>query len=650
MMQILDLVLYSKNKSRRILHFNLNSVNIITGDSQTGKSAVGDIISYCLGGSKCDIAEGIIRHSVDWYALRLQFDNTQLLAARKNPEPGQQTCVKCYIEEGDSVEIPEEASFESNTDVSGLESRLNSLLGISENLNIPEPGQTRQPLAANIRHALIYCFLNQTEIATNDFLFHRQQEQFIPQAIKDTMPYFLGAVSEDAIELQNKRRNLIHDIKVEERTLSENDDIFGDGLEIGAKLVGEAKSLHMVEPDVSPDNSDYDSLESVLSPLLAWTPLNPTGESSGQLRSMQENLHNEENELSDIDAELRSARQWVKSTTTYGEEAEHQSRRLKSIGLFENLDFNTGVCPFCSSPLQNPLPGIEAMKQSFVKLDTAISEVEQMRPELAKYISELDSKRNEKLVKIQSLKNQIIGYYDQIEELAKLRDSNAACARLVGRISLWLESVKIDRSLDTTRQKVAELRTQLQYVEEQLDAEAIQERVTSALSRLQTDMTKWAEELNMEHAQCPYRLDYNKLTVVVDAADGPIFLKTMGSASNWLDAHIITYFALQKFLQEKNRPVPAFIFMDQPSQAYFPDETDESHVDWGEIKRLYEFIFDKAESIGSGLQVIVLDHAKYTDDRFRSHVIEDWHGGKKLIPDDWYDREVLMLPDKGGQK
>lgn len=55
-MQIQELVLYGRNGKVRHLPFSLGTVNIITGKSKSGKSAVGDIIDYCMGGSSCNIA------------------------------------------------------------------------------------------------------------------------------------------------------------------------------------------------------------------------------------------------------------------------------------------------------------------------------------------------------------------------------------------------------------------------------------------------------------------------------------------------------------------------------------------------------------------------------------------------------------------
>ena len=162
-MQIRELVLYGYNGKVRHLQFALGKVNIITGRSKSGKSAIGDIIDYCMGGESCNIADGIVRDNVSWYGLLLQFDNERVFVARKNPDKGQQTTSASYIEVGDKIEVPESCNFSANTNSAGIEKALTQRIGISENLNMPPDGQSRLPLAANIRHALYYCFQGQDE-------------------------------------------------------------------------------------------------------------------------------------------------------------------------------------------------------------------------------------------------------------------------------------------------------------------------------------------------------------------------------------------------------------------------------------------------------------------------------------------------------
>ena len=243
MMQIRELVLYGYNGKVRHLPFALGKVNIITGRSKSGKSAIGDIIDYCMGGDSCNIADGIVRDNVAWYGLLLQFDNERIFVARKNPDKGQQTTSTSYIEIGEEIEVPESCDFISNTNSSGIEKTLTQRIGISENLNTPPEGQSRLPLAANIRHALYYCFQGQDEIAAKNFLFHRQSDDFVTQAIKDTIPYFLGAINEEALALENERAVLKRRLTIERRRLEENRHLMGGGFERAVKLIGEARQV-----------------------------------------------------------------------------------------------------------------------------------------------------------------------------------------------------------------------------------------------------------------------------------------------------------------------------------------------------------------------------------------------------------------------
>ena len=157
-MQILELVLYGKNGQKRTLSFNPGKVNIIPGESKAGKSAVGDIIEYCMGGSSCNIAVGVVRDNVAWYGLLLQFNTNRIFVARKNPDPGRQSTSFCYYELGTDIRSPEKADFSSNTNVEGIEKLLTKQIGISENIHMPEDDESRDPLEANIRHALFFFF------------------------------------------------------------------------------------------------------------------------------------------------------------------------------------------------------------------------------------------------------------------------------------------------------------------------------------------------------------------------------------------------------------------------------------------------------------------------------------------------------------
>ena len=76
--------------------------------------------------------------------------------------------------------------------------------------------------------------------------------------------------------------------------------------------------------------------------------------------------------------------------------------------------------------------------------------------------------------------------------------------------------------------------------------------------------------------------EYGDNIIIVDTEDeGSIPLKSLGSGANWVGIHLLVYFAFQKYFIKKNRPVPSFILLDQPSQIYFPNDTNT--IDWDSV-------------------------------------------------------------------
>lgn len=637
MMQIRELILYGHNGKVRHLPFNIGAVNIITGKSQSGKSVVGDIIDYCMGGDSCNIADGVVRDNVAWYGLLLQFDDEQMFVARKNPDPGQQSTGFCYVEVGEKITIPANRSFQSNENVSGLEDMLTARIGISENLHTPPEGQSRRPLAANIRHALYYCFQNQDEIAAKNFLFHKQSDDYISQTIRDTIPYFLGIVNEESLALENERSVLKRKLVLERRKLEENRALMGGGLQRAISLLAEAKQVGLLEETSNANLDDYNTLYSLLQTASDWQPVSSPSAGMDRLSYLQSQREICHQELEEIELNLLNAKAFMGETSGYEDEISHQKIRLESIGLFEQLDFSAGSCPLCSSKLETSLPEVEMIKTSISNLDKSIKNVTRERPKLRAFIDGLEQERQKKREEVEILESEIDGLYNQKLKSEQIKDLNARRAMVIGRISLWLESVENDTQSGEQERKISELENRITEIENLLDKDTLEERKQSALSRIQVDMTAWAKELKLEHSDNPYRLDLNKVTVVVDKPERPVPLKQLGSGSNWVGVHLITYFALQKFFINANRPVPQFLFLDQPSQVYFPSEIDEKRTDWNKVKEMYEFIIRRAHAEKGRLQIIIVDHADLKDKEFRDLIIEDWHDQNNLVPREWYE-------------
>lgn len=176
----------------------------------------------------------------------------------------------------------------------------------------------------------------------------------------------------------------------------------------------------------------------------------------------------------------------------------------------------------------------------------------------------------------------------------------------------------------------------LTEIDRLLDRDTVEERKQSILNRMSVDMSTWAKELELEYCDNPYRLDMGQVTVVVDKPERPVPLQQLGSGSNWVGIHLIAYFALHKYFVSQDRPVPRFLFIDQPSQVYFPSDLDAQNTDIEEVNNLYKFIIKRVKELDNKFQVIIVDHANLANEEFQGAIIEKWWDGKKLIPESWY--------------
>ena len=77
-------VSYTHLRAHRTLKFSNDKVNVITGNSKTGKTAVLEIVDYCLCGSKDTVVISYehIGENVAWYGIRFVINNKTYTVAR----------------------------------------------------------------------------------------------------------------------------------------------------------------------------------------------------------------------------------------------------------------------------------------------------------------------------------------------------------------------------------------------------------------------------------------------------------------------------------------------------------------------------------------------------------------------------------------
>ncbi|MBE9201566.1 MULTISPECIES: DUF3732 domain-containing protein [unclassified Nodularia (in: cyanobacteria)] len=647
-MQIKSITLYNSAGDKRTIDFKLGQVNIITGDSSRGKSALLEIVDYCLGRTESQIPYGVIQDKVAWYAVLFQINENQVFIAKPKPLENSASQNQVYYDFGTNILIPELAHLEPNSNDDAIKSYLSQLIGISPNQTIVEEGGSRQKFETNIRHAIYYLFQKQSTIANQGILFHRQQENYIPQTIKDTIPYFLGAIQEDRLKLQKELHQARQRLAKALSSLKEAESITKKRVVIGGNLLIEAQQVGLINSNfIAKDASDIlDALQSTLE----WKATEVILTGNDQFPELQAEVEEIRQEFKQIHEKIIATETFLKKETGFSKEANQQLLRLESIDLFKKDNSNPHQCPFCNSILPESIPSLSAMKESLINLQNNVKNVEVSQPRLIEHIQQLKEQREELRLQIQEKEMAINAAIDEQEAAQQIRDTNAHIARIVGRISLYIETLEFTDENSQIRSDIEQLRKLIASYEEQLDVGEIKAILASILNRIGQQMTEWAKRLKLEHSDSPYRFDLNNLTVIADRPDRPIPMKRMGGGENWLGCHLITLLALHKHFVERNRPVPHFLFLDQPTQIYFPSEGGylnlqkipsdgniSSSADMEAVERMFDFLFDVCEELSPHFQIIIMEHANLANnERFQNSLVEKpWTDGKALIPENW---------------
>ncbi|MFI5706339.1 DUF3732 domain-containing protein [Kribbella sp. NPDC051620] len=640
--QIRAIHLFNYQGERHTLPFRLDRLNVITGASARGKSSVLDIVSYCLGSADYPVPAGVIRDTVAFYALELETSDGVLLVARPAPQEKRSVSTQMHLSfrGGSTAGAPELAELALNSDVDSAVQRLSLILGIGDNLT-DVGGGSRRSYAATVRHALYFVLQAQDEVASPDLLFHGQNEEWVPQSIRDVLPFFLGVVDpffvlkQDQLRAKERSLRALQKRAADERAISEPND--------RARLLAvEAAAVGLMEP--AGDMTQAELVEALFG--ASRTGVGAEGVAPvlgdgllGELLEQREGVRTEHDHLRREISRLRSL---VRYESDFAGEAGEQHARLSSLGLLRigNEVGAADTCPICDSILPDPVTDVDQIRRSLERVASEIQDVGDELPRLQAILGENELRLAELADRLR-LNQLAIDQATATQELfASLRDQSLQRAAVRGRISLYLESVNREVESAFLDERIAELAAEIEELRADLDADAAAERLASALSRISHSMTDFATDLKLEHSPAPARLDIRNLTVVVDTAGGSYRLNQIGSGENWVGYHIATLLALHEHFLEERRPVPRFLVLDQPSQVYFPpdvsfDSPDITDDDRDGIRRIYTELNTFVHASG-GFQIIVLDHADLQDDWFQDSVIQRWRGeGEGLVPASW---------------
>ncbi|MDP3115973.1 MAG: DUF3732 domain-containing protein [Phenylobacterium sp.] len=643
-LQLRALAIYSHTGERREVEFVLGRLNIVTGASKTGKSALLDIVDYCWGRSECTIPEGEIRRGVSWFAILLDRDGEGILIARRNPGPAGKASEDIFFERGVAGFPENPEAFAKNVTADGLRRQLSIVLGISENKHVPEPGATRLPLEASASQAIFFCLQAQDEIANRRLLFHRQGEQFIPSHIKDTLPYFVGAMGEDHYLQRMRYDEARARLRKLERDFAEARSLANEASGTAQALVQEAKRVGLLPPEAFAESpADLRALlATAAAPReLAYARNDDPATDLTDLENRRRRLRGDMQEVRD---EIADVQRLEREASEFQVEAREQEARLASIGLLSDDSGDAETCPLCDSHLNTAIPSVTDVRRSLTALEGQLKSVRRDNPRLQARQADLEARRNALDEQLRTVQTDILARISENERLRIEQDQFTEQARTAGRIGYYLENARTVSSDEGIRLAIARARAEVSELEQLLDQEALEERLLTALNLVGRDLTKYARKLDLEHGENALRLDRKNLTVVADTLDGPLSLPQIGSGENWVGYHIAAHLALHGLFRARNRPVPAFLMLDQPSQVHYPPERDvgeidgKSDEDQAAVARLYRLLFDYCEEHFPCMQIIVMDHVELLEDWFRDSTVQRWRDNIKLVPVSWLNR------------
>lgn len=626
---------------RRIdLHEGLN---ILTGASQTGKSTLIDIISFCLGAREFRVPAGPIAKSVAYYGLIIDAGGTRAFLGRPALLSGQKTSTQAQLELG-IQDLPAFPQLRATTTTDEVRAWVGAAIGIEENRFVPPDTATRRPLVARLSHALIHCFQRQDEIASRQILFHQQAEEFMPQAIRDTLPYFLGVTGPEELRKAAALRDLQRSLREAVARRQEAQNTLASGLGEAQRLLSEAASAGLASVEEQDASLTLAQALSVLSAVrdapVPAAPLQPAGEEFDRLQRKR-------SALTERLRRLREQRALAEAIAGGGDdlasEGVEQVVRLQSIGLLPEPN-EPDACPVCERPLEDRPPAVEALTAALRELETQIAAVARDRPGLVEKQNEIRGGEAAVRAELEANKVALDHLAAGAEAVAQHQNRLDLGAWVRGRIDYYLEKTLVltDDLIEDLVRAEAALRREVAALEEELDPARIREAATSTLVGIgQRHMTKMAQRLGLEHAETGVRVDLARLTVVADTPTGPVYMDTgIGSAKNWVGYHLAATLSLQAHFIDRQRPVPSFLVLDQPTQAFFPsDRPDEDASDEDRRDALAQFILmrDVVDDLDGRLQVIVLEHADFDEPWFSDAVVERWRDGRALIPRSWYE-------------
>ena len=609
-------------------------VNIITGKSSTGKSAIIEIFDYCMGSSEFNIPSGVITDNADIYFVILSIKETFLVLARKENDK------KIFLKEESNlpdIKVLNKEYFDNKFFISNSDFKVNlghyfglDINDIDEDKSVSQyTGQKKG--RPSVRNIIPYLMQHQNLIANKHSLFYRFDENEKREQTIDQFKIFAGFV---ALEYYILKQNLANSkkqlkkLEFEEKAINIQREFSSkkiDGLlqeyEVisGNKLFEEALNIILSNPanyidkliakGISINENNDESVEKILS------------------------LEKEYNKLLSQKRELNYKYKNINSSIDY---AKKYKEELSNNQAIAEASINVATCPFCTKETNVIANEANQLEEAIKWLNIELRKSPYL---LDSFESDKNNIKEKILIideEIESIKNEI----EQLKKITKALENNRSLNEQALKVKLKIENLLeslMDRKDDNIEEKIKAIQQEISRYEKLLkDKFNLDKQLEEAEKYINYKMKEIGNKLDFESSYKPINLKFSLTNFDLwheKENKDKVYLRSMGSGANWLYSHITLFLALHNFFCSLGNKsiVPPILFLDQPSQVYFPtsikDENDEFNIDNIEEKKgtntkdedlkavtnlfnqLVSFCATTLKETGIEPQIIITDHA-----------------------------------------
>lgn len=630
-------------------------LNVVTGKSSTGKSAILEIFDYCFGSSEDTIPDGKISSNAQLFFVVLQFSTFSLILGRKAKTKS------CFLKEIthsidqdviDLIKRPGELFIESQ--FLALPDFLKSLgryFGVTMKDVDTNPLQRemagKRSETPSVRSFTSFMLQHQNLIANKHAIFYRFDQKFKRDQAIEHFKILMGIVKEEYFELAKELAEARFELRRIDAQKPKQDVIREEIIASFKRYLADFQAFAGTPLlEMTPE-------EIWLKPDLA---LRVVKERTIKIDGLSEHYQKRCEELAgqkkELMAKLRAAQSDLRMVNTSIESARGFGVSMKASTIPHSADFEPVACPFCQSHSSVPEKEANNLSKAIGWLNSELK--------LSSYARESFVQERRTIKKeIKALNEQLALVQESLEpleaELVRLRESRNIDDS-AQRARFKMEGA-IERRIANPPHKLDEMRGFWQQTVERLEALMSEHDVENSLRNLQNDinarMRIIGQDLGFERDYKPVNLkfDLDTFDLWFQKRDGTkVFLRSMGSGANWLYSHLTLFLALHyQFAARKDCVIPPILFLDQPTQVYFPSidkgkrfdarslaelndavsrlETDMEAVE-NMFYRLADFCISTKADTGVMPQLIVCDHADNlnlgSDFEFQSFVRATW--------------------------